>query len=535
MTGVSVEDGSYRYALGGDLPIGPVTVKYVAGSWADMDDNLGSGGEQSFLVTPTAANLSLEFVGAVDLYGGTEDLRLMRISGGLLMNAHPDGVEAFAAGEISIGPPALGFRYGGQGVLVITDDGFAAEVAIWQSFDLGSFLEFDAQAHVTVNTTEATQSVEIPDDMVSYLPPMTLASLTGPNERTYVIPAGTPHRDGTTGDPGAYVVLGVEGELTIADTFQMSGDFWVEVSEDQFLMDAEAGLQLGSFGHLSAAGNLIVDSSGVRARVAVDGTLGMEGIWSIECGGRLEVNTTEQPWTIHDPENGDVSVDANSLRVEVRGELDLLSVLTFSGGATIDMADGEFLVTVDMGVNFFGIGWLDAAGSFNSEGEYSIDVAGGVNLGVAGCGLFGNGSLEISYEDNNGTALGGNGNYVLDVDANFNVRAELFHVTLASGVVFNYDPTTGRMSAKTTVKFILWSKSYTFYVGYMKTPPPANLAENDDGTLYLNMGDDRASPFVHAIPTRSTRRLRSNTVVGAKKMGTPSASAPSAPGRTTMA
>mgnify|MGYP000879559446 CR=1 FL=1 len=630
---VSEGDGYYRYALEGDLPIGPVTVKYLAGSWADKAGNLGSTGQQSFLVTPTAANLSIYVGGSVELFAGMEDVRLLHLGGEVFLQAESEGpgsrVQVDMNGQIDLLYLGTVGAAAGRFVLDIPTEGDAGMwgvLRIDSNFqklkDLGIVL--DAYCLLEVNTTDEAKSEEL-----------TLAGQAeGGSDLTRTFDFG----------PEMFRIEAA-GVLTIADAFELDGDFWVEVCAERFLLDAEANLLLGRVGALSAASDLIVDSSGVRACVAVDGQLGSEdiGLTLAEADGLFEVNTTDQPWDhdkrpatldipagslrvavdadfnfvgfaegsgeasvtfenhdfqlvidgeldlggvldvdVHayvgilddDPATGgvdeagviiDAAVDldvelwgivdmdvggrfrvnttgvtmsgyrgatiepdgglafgaikfvdaygvskalnANSFSLDLKGKLELLSVLTFSGRSSIDMAGGTFRMDVAMGVNFFGIGWLDAEGGFNSEGEYSIDIDGGVGLGVAGCGLFGTGWLNLSYMDNNGIALGGNGlsdhdNYMLDVDAGFNVRAELFHVSLASaGVAFTYDQDTGRMNARSTVKFLWWSKSYTFYIGCLQTPPPANLAGNlngnsgtafSGGELYLNMGDRAA-------------------------------------------
>ncbi|MHB9067992.1 MAG: choice-of-anchor Q domain-containing protein [Pirellulaceae bacterium] len=475
-----VSDHTYRYGFSGELPAGSVIVKYAAGSWTDMAGNPGSGGEEAFLATRTAATLSIDVSGSVELFAGSEDRRLLGISGGvsmraeigsrvtvdmhgqidlmylgtvgasagrfvldadeagmwgalridtnfekleglgiqldaycllevnttdqeksetltlagqakgggdltrefvlgpqmfrieaagvaalhvppllhggdpgpelarvsgaLLLDVRSDGLEAFADGEISFGPPELGVRSKGQGVLIINDDGFAAEVVITRSFELGPVMQSTAKAHVTINVTEKTQSVELPEEMHQYLPPDTLASLI---DGCYTVPAGAPQRDGSIGDPGAYLVVGAEGQLMIAEAFRLEGDFWMELSEEQFLLDANASLELGLIGSLQATGILIVDVSGVRARVTVDGQLGGEqlGLTLAEAHGHFELNTTSQNWDVFG--GGTIVVPAGSMGVVVDVGINFPGFAEGEGTAAVTYVDGGFRLFLD--------------------------------------------------------------------------------------------------------------------------------------------------------------------------------------------
>ncbi|NLX95674.1 MAG: hypothetical protein GXY83_05820, partial [Rhodopirellula sp.] len=481
---------TYRYGFSGMLPAGPVIVKYAAGSWTDTAGNPGSAGEQAFLATRTAATLSIDVGGSIELFAGSADRRLLGISGGvsvraemgglgtrvtvdmhgqidlvylgtvgasagrfvfedpdqgkagmwgalridtnfkkleslgivldaycllevnttnversetltlagqakdggdltrtfelgpemfrieaagiaalhvppllnggklgrelahvdgaLLLDVSREGIEAFAAGEIRLGPSGVGFHAEAQGVLIVNDDGFAADVAVTQSFELGPVLDFESKAHVTLNVTGKEQSVELPEEMLDYLPDEALDSLGGPNGRSYAVPAGPPQQNGQIGAAGVYVVVRAEGELTVGGGFGMQGDFWMEVSQEQFFLDASASLSLGLIGSLSAGGVFIADASGTRAWCAVDGQLGSDqlGLKLADAHGVFEVNTTGSDWSF-DRDGRSILVPRGSFGVAVDASFDFPGFADGGGTASVTYVDNKLRFYLD--------------------------------------------------------------------------------------------------------------------------------------------------------------------------------------------
>ena len=111
--------------------------------------------------------------------------------------------------------------------------------------------------------------------------------------------------------------------------------------------------------------------------------------------------------------------------------------------------------------------------------------------------MFGSGELDVSRLDSNGVLPAGDGKFVLNVSGYFNVRVELFHVTLTGARLgVGYNSETGQISVQACVTFF-WTTCVTFSVGFLKPPPGIYLAGNADdttgtafagGELYLNMG-----------------------------------------------
>ena len=572
---VSVVDGNYRYELASPLPIGPVTVKYLAGSWEDNAGNLGSAGEQSFLTTASAATLSLYVGGSVDLFAGTEDLRLLHIGGEVLLQAEAgvqgSRVQVDMNGQIDLIYLGTVGAAAGRFVLEIPNDddaGMWGVLRIDSNFqkleDLGFHL--DAYCLLQINTTDEaksetltlpgqaedgsdlTETFEIGPEMfrIEAGGHLTLAPLGAVTADGYfdvsnagmvgslqltagltlgpmtVLGAAQFEINTTDTDveiqryefnfdtrkvsdekvdvtlPAGTTRIFVGGLMELEGSFTLEGEFEFVNSDDVISLDVDARFDAFDSCYLAVDGSArIVKGNAPGLVISLDAEaevdFGISGVFNLDADFELKVNTRGGAGQ----DDYDLDIERNTFLVAAKGELDLLSVLTLDGSAEIRVADGVFSMDVTMGVDFFGIGWLNASGFFSSEGEFKIEVAGGVRLGVAGTGLFGNGKLAISRLDDNKELPHGDQDFVLAVSGYFDVRVELFHVTLAGAHLdANYNSESGRISVRAGVKFLFWKKYRTFYVGAMKYEPTYLAGNVDDqvgtvfrgGELYLNMG-----------------------------------------------
>ena len=232
--------------------------------------------------------------------------------------------------------------------------------------------------HVTINVTGEDQLVELPEEMLGYLPPKTRESLVdcpdgGPAGRCYAVPAGAPHRDGTTGEPGAYVVLAAEGTLTIADAFELDGDFWMEVSQERFSLDAGASLALAPLGAVTAAGCLDISGAGVVGSLQLTGGLAL-GPLTVLGAAQFEINTTAAAVTIQryqfdfeermvSDQKVNVTLPAGTTRIFVGGLLELSGAFTLEG--QFEFVNNADVISLDVDARFdaFGGCYLTVDGS----------------------------------------------------------------------------------------------------------------------------------------------------------------------------
>ncbi|MFN9295446.1 MAG: hypothetical protein ACK6EB_45815, partial [Planctomyces sp.] len=130
-------------------------------------------------------------------------------------------------------------------------------------------------------------------------------------------------------------------------------------------------------------------------------------------------------------------------RIDVSGEIHLLSTLTLQASGFIESWAGVFRLNINGSISILEQS-VSGSGYFSSEGEFSLAFNGALNIGANGFGVFGSAAFSISRLDNNGTAAFGDGNYQTNVFGSAQGSVQLFGFTLASAsIAFGLEGSTG--------------------------------------------------------------------------------------------
>lgn len=332
-----------------------------------------------------------------------------------------EGLELLALGTMPVPLPLIGavaspLQADVLGAMVINADGFAGRLELNLRDDLldGSeaYFDFNAALGLYINSTGEEQQVTVParllEGLVDYLPDTINRSLQPPtvtDDFTVAIPAGAP-KAGYPADPtqteaaGPYIVIQGSGNLSILSTVEMAGDFRLayrydeQASKNFFEFEADASMELAPLGMVHASGVLVIeddagDLSGLDVYGAFELTGSLDtGFFSLSGVASIEFNSHDTPQTIdryYDVANKRPSFDpipttieANSLRVFVGGELQILNSFTFHGAFTLANDDDKLAMTVDAELrSLFDIVSLDIDGNAEiySDGGLVLNVA----------------------------------------------------------------------------------------------------------------------------------------------------------------
>ena len=279
--------------------------------------------------------------------------------------------------------------------------------------------------------------------------------------------------------------LEINGNIEFLGFAEASGYALITMGGSEYTFELAVTFELGPL-DVDASGTAIISSSGVVLTTHVSVEADVLGIIGLKVSGDLEINTTS---------SSALGIPGNTFRLDLTGELDIAGNFKFDANFYMFVQDGEWKADISSSLDFFGIGSLNISGSMNSEGEFAFSVNGGVGIGVPGFGLFGSANFSLSYTDDNGTNLYGNGSYTVGMSGGASLRVELFGITLASaGFSIDYNSGSGVMSveAGVTIDFGLFeiSFSHRFSIGTFKItpPPPVNFGSVSNGQLTLNVG-----------------------------------------------
>ncbi|MEN9556606.1 MAG: hypothetical protein RLZZ232_2892, partial [Planctomycetota bacterium] len=285
--------------------------------------------------------------------------------------------------------------------------------------------------------------------------------------------------------------------------FEMKGSFELLNNSDVISVSVDASFRAFDALTLQVNGTVsIVKGSNPGLVMNVDATLkagffGVEGVFDMNANFRMKVNTR----TGNTSDAYDLGVLRGMSRIDVSGEIKLLSTLTLQASGFIESYAGVFRLEINASMeilsqNVWGTGY------FSSEGEFKLAFGGSLNIGASGFGVFGSCSFEISRLDHNGTEAFGDGNYVTKVYGNMQGSVQMFGFSLASAsITLNTEDGTGRVYITARIQLDLLvtkvdvSSSFTLF--YIQIPKPIYLAGNagdtagtgfNRGILYLNMG-----------------------------------------------
>jgi Ca2+-binding EF-hand superfamily protein len=455
---------------------------------ADADGKLDFGFEVNTGDASSPVVLDFDqFLISLQLGGEIELTDVFRMYGVFLFEVDSSGLKAFVAAGLEIGPDIGSddndkiFAMNALGALVINGDGIAGDIDVSASVGgaLSSVLDFNASARVVFNTTGVDQTITIPARYVDYLDgTVDLASsfigkelhdlgmdtsqlsvLTGAldEERffindddgsaTFTINGGAPRLDDGFDAPGAYFLISLHGDLTIARTFVITADFHLKISGQALELGFKGEIDLGGFASLDVEGGAVIEDGvfAAYAALTVNIDIDVPGInKDIKISGTadFEINTASSgspDKIVYDAQGNPHPISANTFRVAIDATsadagIDFFGVLTAKGSVDVQVVNNVFSIDVDASLNFFGIVDIDILGYFNTNGTFSftgtLDLDLKADLGILG--IYGiDGSLGITISN---SGFSGHGEVALVIASqNINIASATLSVDWTDG------------------------------------------------------------------------------------------------------
>ncbi|MBC8505088.1 MAG: tandem-95 repeat protein, partial [Chloroflexi bacterium] len=94
------------------------------------------------------------------------DIELSRLSGAFWLSISPEGLQIFSVGELMLGPEEFDVQFltmNYTGLILVNEDGFAANLEIKADLDLGPWMEFTGSLRMVTNITEKDQLFRVPE------------------------------------------------------------------------------------------------------------------------------------------------------------------------------------------------------------------------------------------------------------------------------------------------------------------------------------------------------------------------------------
>ncbi|NDV63154.1 LEPR-XLL domain-containing protein [Puniceicoccales bacterium CK1056] len=394
---------------------------------------------------------------------------IFRLSGVFLFELDPNGLTAFLAATLEIGPDIGAipgskiFNMSALGALVINGDGIAADIDVSLSVGgaLSSVISFNASARVIFNYTGSDQSITIPARFVEYLtgvtdlseiPGSTIADSPGleglvvegegdldsrftvhtDGSATFTISGGAPRLDGTFEPDGSYFLVSLNGQLTIVSAFVITADFQLKVSSLGLEMGFNGDIDIGGFITLDIDGGAVIEGGVFAAYLSVAVDFNVIGV-NINGVAILEINSGTGLKTVYDAEGTGHPVTGNTYMVTFNVEIDLFGFFTANGFIYAGLVDGNFAINVVATLDFYGEDFVSIEGYFSvsSSGAVTFRFTGTVTLDLTymGFGLSGNLSITITN-----TSFTGSGSVAIVLfGESFNIAAAELTVNWGDG------------------------------------------------------------------------------------------------------
>jgi len=247
------------------------------------------------------------------------------------------------------------------GWLHIDGEGLTALIDISLDFGFGgdAGLSFTATARLEINTTNREQPVPVSN----------------------LDPANPPARD-QDNDPriAPGFRLHIDGTITFLGFAEGNGfvDVLISVNGIQLQFGVDFTLWGLSFGAHGGAG-LYADSNPGMALFLDVYVIADAEVFDIEATGKLQINTCNV---------ARMGIDANLFYLSLNGHVEILEVLKFNAGFTIQVGGslgvGEWRFDFDAGIDFFSIVTLQGYGFLDSRGNFDINLYGYMQLGPNG-------------------------------------------------------------------------------------------------------------------------------------------------------
>ncbi|MGV2337161.1 MAG UNVERIFIED_CONTAM: hypothetical protein LVR18_24735 [Planctomycetaceae bacterium] len=188
------------------------------------------------------------------------------------------------------------------GALFIRKTGVAMEIDV-DFVPLGvvdifaNVFSFRVTSTLVLNTSEWTSRSKSPITLFSSLSDRAQARLSPASDGSgmaYAVSGGAPHSDGTFEPNGAYSVVMMHGECTVASVFSTEGTYRMLIASNVFEVEFSADMTLDPLGTVQADGMLSVSDAGVYGTLQLGGSFNLGGL-SIYGAMQMELNTIGGP------------------------------------------------------------------------------------------------------------------------------------------------------------------------------------------------------------------------------------------------
>ncbi len=315
----------------------------------------------------------------------------------------------------------------GLGLFQITDQGFAAMLAVQSNTDL-AVLDFNFNLSMYVNTTGQAVTYTVPNDLVNIIEQVSAGSFSGEIDNSgpalgsslltamqteidtitgtpsgdniqLTIPAGVPsiNQAGQVtgqGAAGPYFIISGNGDLTILHAISIDGEVQLQASPDGIAISLVASLDFGPLTAIHISKTIDLGAGGLIGALPLGGTFNFAPFATLQAAATLEINTSGQDQTVQeysfDESTGQISstkvpqvIPADQeLGIRAIGRLQLLN--SFS-------VDGSFLMTLNdpsggpTNLNVQVVGQVNHffGASLNVDGAAQIDTQGHLELALA--------------------------------------------------------------------------------------------------------------------------------------------------------
>ncbi|MDX1744801.1 MAG: hypothetical protein R3324_02590, partial [Halobacteriales archaeon] len=423
--------------------------RYDEDSGEDFDDdgNTGETNQVGFLVEtgdpsdPMVLDFDETFV-EVQAAGTLDIVSVARMDGlfylGIDLDAGEQELRLLALAEIIVGPdigtsgdPLV--TIGAIGVLILNEDGAAGDLTVNLGVNVPR-LTVDVYARVIFNSSANDQTMAIPQRLYDYLvairdghlsagdlndpgdlvidlidridactalsePCLTisgdkpnLVSGTEPDSDTIQALLGDDTKTISYSGTGPYVVIVIDGEITVVGFASAAGFGAVGVSTTEFelILDVEFVLGPGPSVSLKVGAKAIAEISddGLFLDIAVDLEANLLSVFDLDVNGQMTIDTrASQPGT-------------PSFKLILNGSVDVLRVITLDGGLTIlvggELGEDAWYIGANLSADLGPLS-LSAEGFISSWGSFKLEFTGKVDLTIAGTGIQGRVTAHVSF------------------------------------------------------------------------------------------------------------------------------------------
>ncbi|MGV2337160.1 MAG UNVERIFIED_CONTAM: hypothetical protein LVR18_24730 [Planctomycetaceae bacterium] len=186
--------------------------------------------------------------------------------------------------------------------------------------------------------------------------------------------------------------------------FELQGRFELVNNPDAISLKFDATFRAFDALFLQTAGTVAIPK-GANPGIVINlgatlssGFFGVDSVFEMNSTFQLKVNTR----TGGGQDQYDLGIARGMVRIDINGQMTLLSTLKLQVGGYIESRAGVFSMAVTGSMEILGQSLYGNA-FFSSEGEFQVGFGGSIQIGPSGFGVSGSTNFQISRLDGNGT------------------------------------------------------------------------------------------------------------------------------------